>query len=611
MGMSVASRTRWLLALALGVLALVAAAQSAGSYVAHGVTVGLLAVIALAATVIAGLVSLGQARRRIGQELQALRATPAGGALLAERRQRLRAIQAAGVRPDRSALAEVAAADEAGRAYLGRYLVATTILIGLVGTFAGLMQTLGNVAPLLGQKDGDLLSLLAAPLGGLQITFAASLVAILATLALALAQGDLALHESQALALLEDRTTHELVPQLWPAAEDPAERTVRAVQELGNVLATNLKVDFSRALSEALGQSLEASARRMADSAHAESERAAQALKTTVTAVEQQIGRLAATVERQTRDLSEALGKSAERTLAEVAAQAERALAGVSTQAERTNTAVAGAASAITDRLEALSADLEAAARAELATLAEAAKAQSQALADSSQAHARVLESTSTAQVQALADSSQVHTQALASSSRERAEALAETVQAQLQAIVDRARTQAEAIADGARAQAEAITGSARSHAETLADTSRAQQQALQAAAEQVLAAFDRTVIGGGAALDAAATALSGAAGNFKSAADGLSPRLDGLAHELGAMSREVALLAARGPTGGGGDELGAVVLGELERLGTAVDRLAELVRLASAEPERAAVEPEPEPAPDNGAEANPEDAPS
>ena len=212
MGMSAASRTRWLLALALGVLALVAAAQAAGTYVAHGVTVGLLAVIALAVTVVVGLVSLGQARRRIGQELQALRATPAGGALLAERRQRLLAIQAAGVRPDRAALAEVAAADEAGRAYLGRYLVATTILIGLVGTFAGLMQTLGNVAPLLGQKDGDLLALLAAPLGGLQITFAASLVAILATLALALAQGDLALHEAQALALLEDRTTHELVP---------------------------------------------------------------------------------------------------------------------------------------------------------------------------------------------------------------------------------------------------------------------------------------------------------------------------------------------------------------------------------------------------------------
>jgi hypothetical protein len=39
-----------------------------------------------------------------------------------------------------------------------------------------------------------------------------------------------------------------------------------------------------------------------------------------------------------------------------------------------------------------------------------------------------------------------------------------------------------------------------------------------------------------------------------------------------------VALLAARGPE----SELGGVVLGELERLGTGVDRLTELLRLAA-----------------------------
>ncbi len=436
MGMSPSSRLRWLLALGLGLLALVAAAQAAGTYVTHRVTVGLLAVIALAATVVIGLVSLGRARRRIAQELQALRATPAGGSLLVERRQRLLAIQATGVRPDRAALAEVAAADEAGRAYLGRYLVATTILIGLVGTFAGLMQTLGNVAPLLAQKDGDLLTLLAAPLGGLQITFAASLVAILATLALALAQGDLALHEAQALALLEDRTTHELVPQLWPAAEDPAERTVRAVQELGSVLASNLKVDFSRALSEALGQSLEASARRMADSAHAESERAAQALKTTAATVDQQIGRLTAAVERQTRDLAEALGKS----VADATRLQSEALA-------KTSAEVAGAFTPVAARLEALGTDVHAAVKGQLAGLAEGSKAHAQTLADTAKAHA-----------QTLTDTTKAHAQTLAETSKAQVEALGEAARAQTEALTETARAQTEALTEAVKATTETLT---------------------------------------------------------------------------------------------------------------------------------------------------------
>ena len=63
---------------------------------------------------------------------------PAGGELLTQRRRaELEAIRQSGTRPDLDALAAATAASELGRAYLGKYLVAVTVLVGLVGTFAG------------------------------------------------------------------------------------------------------------------------------------------------------------------------------------------------------------------------------------------------------------------------------------------------------------------------------------------------------------------------------------------------------------------------------------------------------------------------------------------
>ena len=152
------SRIRWILAGLVAVLAVVAAIQAIATYARADLAVGVLSVLALAVTLVVGLASLASARWRIEKELQALRADPGSttvpaSALLRARRERLFAIQAAGVRPDRQVLAEATAAEEAGRAYIGRYFVATTVLIGLVGTFAGLMATLSKVAPLLGDRD--------------------------------------------------------------------------------------------------------------------------------------------------------------------------------------------------------------------------------------------------------------------------------------------------------------------------------------------------------------------------------------------------------------------------------------------------------------------------
>ncbi|HEY8923024.1 MAG TPA: hypothetical protein VIU64_01515, partial [Polyangia bacterium] len=215
----VMTRLRWALAGVTAVLTLVAAVQSLRAYAAHDLTLGTWAVVGLAILLVVGLASLGWARRRIAGELVALSGVGPAGQLERARRQRLQAIKDADGIPDGEALAEATRADEAGRAYVGRFLVATTVLIGLVGTFAGLMETLGKVAPLLRDSDAGGVALLAAPLGGLHVTFGATLVAILATLSLALAQGDLTLAEERALATLEDRTRHEWIPQLWPRGQ--------------------------------------------------------------------------------------------------------------------------------------------------------------------------------------------------------------------------------------------------------------------------------------------------------------------------------------------------------------------------------------------------------
>jgi hypothetical protein len=112
----------------------------------------------------------------------------------------------------------------------------------------------------------------------------------------------------------------------------------------------------------------------------------------------------------------------------------------------------------------------------------------------------------------------------------------------------------------------------------TLGSISREHIAAIDRSGQAVLAAFERAVVGGGASLDSAAGTLAAAARDLQAGAATLAPRMGNLASELGALGREVALLlAARGPDG----DIGAVVLGELDRLGAGMERLTELIRLA------------------------------
>jgi hypothetical protein len=252
------TRARWLTGGLIGLAALVVAGEALQSYLAGRLVVGVVAVVVLMGVLAIGLVSLARARRFIAAELAALRADPPTGALYGARRAEMIALRRRGVAPDLDVMADATAAEEAERGYTGKYLVATTVLIGLVGTFGGLMETLARVSPLLKGDVGaggptGALALIAGPLAGLHVTFGTSVVAILVTLALALIQGDVTLHHERLLALLQERTRHVLVPELWPAEESAGERTVRALLELRAFVAESLATSAAASASTIAG----------------------------------------------------------------------------------------------------------------------------------------------------------------------------------------------------------------------------------------------------------------------------------------------------------------------------------------------------------------------
>jgi hypothetical protein len=693
------SRLRWILAGVLALVAAVAAVQALLTYIEHHITVGVLAVLALLITLGVGLVSLAQARRRIESELGGLRARPAHGDLVAERLRRLNAIKAAGARPDPETLAETSAAEEAGRAYIGRYLVATTVLIGLVGTFAGLMETLGKVSPLLSDSGNGGLALLAAPLAGLHVTFGASLVAILATLALALVQGDLALHEELALAALGDLTTHELIPRMWPASarDDGAERTVQAIGELQKSFG-----ELKQTFGDALVRSLEKGAGKLAAETRAESERAAKALEATAGAVEKQITRLCDTIatnlsegaRRQGAAITDAaakqsdgltrqatafadslsksaalhaeasskssaahaqalealraqltgsldqaigqhgetlinttnavatrLGDAAAETLTALRAEWESAIARTTSAADaalRTSlganeallrqTVETAAAASLEATAAAKSASLEATAAAqaaslkvtevaEQATLRGAAAAEevlTRGIAAAQEATARAVAASEAASLRGAAAGEEAAARAAAATEeavrrsitvceetvRALSDRLGNSVEPLFATEADRLEAVREALVeisgrlDAAGGRLTEVTGA-------VAELGRGHTSALEETGKSVLAAFDRAVLGGGAALDAAAGTLAQAAQDLRAGTEGFAPTLGQLSADLASLGREVALMAARNPE----SDSSVVVLAELERLGTGVDRLTSLYEMAQMGP--------------------------
>ena len=520
------TRARWIVGGLVGLAALIVAGEALAAYVAGGSVVGVVAVLVLAGVLLVGLASLARARRDVGRELTALAATPPGGALWTARRAQAIALRDRGVEPDLDVLADATAADEAERGFAGKYLVATTILVGLVGTFGGLMETLAHLSPLLrgelaAEGPAGVLALLAGPLAGLHVTFGTSVVAILVTLALALVQGDVALHQERLLARLQERTRHVLVPELWPAREGTAERAARTLEELKVLVAASA------------AKSAEATASKVAEIARLELARLAEAVGAAMTGAASATGKV----------------------MTEAAAATREAMTGAATA---TREAMTGAATATREAMTG-------AATATREAMATAATATRDAMAG---AGAAIAETTS-AGAAALREDAERARQVGAASV---ATLLAETRRQQDEAAGGLARA-ATALGEAAAS----ITAGSERVLTAMAATGERSTAAFTEATGTAVGALAELRAGVGGELGAAAQSLAAATGELRGTAAEISPALASLAPQLAALAREVALLAARTDE----PEPANAVLDELVRLGEDVERLLVLAQPA------------------------------
>jgi hypothetical protein len=623
-GTVVLKQPRWIVGGLIALAALIVAVESLSAYVTGRLVVGIVAVVVLMGVLAIGLASLVRARRFIDQELSALGAPSPGGTLYVERRRKALELRRLNVAPDLDVLADATAADEADRGYTGKYLVATTVLIGLVGTFGGLMETLARIAPAL--KGGDLssagptgaLGLIAGPLAGLHVTFGTSVVAILVTLALALIQGDVTLHHERLLALLQERTRHVLLPELWPADESAAERTVRAVLNLRTLVAETLTRNAEENASK-VAAVVRAEMQRLVEQVGGAMRTAGQAQTTalertsaTMTDSLRQVTTVAAAELRDAAAASQATTKAtaaAAREAIEVAAAASReamtsaaetiaatvresdararedAARVVRAVEEAMAAAVTGLADATTRTSEAFT---EAAAGA-VAGLTAATTRTSDAFTEAAAGAVAGLTATTTKTSQAFTDAAAGAVAGLTDATTRTSEALTaattRTSDALTEAAAGAVTGLAAATARASEAFIEATGGAVTALAAATANTSEAFTDATAGA----VAALGELRGSLGAQLEGASQALTTAAGELHGTVKTLSPALAELVPQLGALGAEVALLAARAEN----PEQPNAVLDELVRLGEDVERLITLSEQAVA----GGAVPEPEPA--------------
>ena len=534
------TRARWLIGGLIAVASLIVAGEALVTYLAERLVVGAVAVVVLMGVTVIGFVSLSRARRYVEREIFALGAEPPSGALYDARRAQLAALRQRGVSPDLDLLADATAAAEAERGYTGRYLVATTVLIGLVGTFGGLMETLARATPLL---KGDLppatgaatgaLALLAGPLAGLHVTFGTSVVAILVTLALTLVQGDVTLHHERLLALLQERTRHVLVPQLWPAEESAPERTVRALLDLRSFVAESLATSAAKS-AEKVASVVRVEVQRLVTQTHAETQ-AATAAQT-------------AALERTAATMTEAFRRTSDTVTQELRAAAIASRDALTEAAAASRQATADAATSSRD------------------AIASATDASRDAIAAATTATREAIAAATTGAREAVteaATASRDVTTAAATASRE---AAVEAATASREIVEQAAAAAREAFATAATAIREETAAALA----TLASTSERTLATVTTSTEAAVASVGELRGSLSAQLEAASRALAAAATDLSGAVSALSPALGELAPQLGGLAAEVALLASRAESS---DQANAV-LDELVRLSEDVERL-------------------------------------
>ncbi len=113
-------------------------------------------------------------------------------------------------------LREIITSQESGRAIVAKYFIGACVMLGLFGSFLGLLETVGGAySAIEGIKNSDqLLSNLHRPLSGMSITFGTSIVGIIASLTLGFSFVFLNRRQVVFLSELEEFTQIELIPSM-------------------------------------------------------------------------------------------------------------------------------------------------------------------------------------------------------------------------------------------------------------------------------------------------------------------------------------------------------------------------------------------------------------
>ncbi len=145
-------------------------------------------------------------------------------------------------------LSEIISSKESGRAVMARYFIGACVMLGLLGSFLGLLKTVGGAYSAIESVSNStqLLTNLHSPLSGMSLTFSTSIIGIIASLSLGFAFIFLNRKQMTFLADLEEFTQTALIPKLSISSgkriEDLLERLVKIEENTGAFVSMKAEI---------------------------------------------------------------------------------------------------------------------------------------------------------------------------------------------------------------------------------------------------------------------------------------------------------------------------------------------------------------------------------
>ncbi len=221
-----------------------------------------------------------EAALREGSGLEGLNLDGLGRCAIRERVGLLSEIERAGRFTDAAVLSEALLDREEPRVDVARYTAGTLVLLGLLGTFIGLLLTIGGVADVVDglgvTPDGDIEAFLVqlkvglrAPLEGMGLAFSTSLLGLTGSLLLGIGALGLAAAQSSWMSKLEEATALYLVPAAAVPGASAAAPSMAGVsgEAMKQAQAAAQLFKQVQAASAENATRLDASAQRMASAA--------------------------------------------------------------------------------------------------------------------------------------------------------------------------------------------------------------------------------------------------------------------------------------------------------------------------------------------------------